>query len=52
MFALVASIAALSWASLMFLTDHEQPAVLFAAGGVALILWSAFHLADRPHHRR
>jgi hypothetical protein len=51
MLALVASVAALSWASLMFLADHEQEAALFAAGGLALILWSVFHLTDRPHHR-
>jgi hypothetical protein len=45
--ALVASCSALSFASLLFLADHERPAALFAAGGFALILWSAFHLTDR-----
>lgn len=42
--ALVASVAALSWASLMFLSDREQPAALFAAGGLALIPWLAFRV--------
>jgi hypothetical protein len=45
--ALVASVTALSWASLLFLADHDQPAALFAVGGLALVLWSAFHLTDR-----
>jgi hypothetical protein len=52
MLALLASVAALSCASLMLLADHEQRAVIFAAGGLALILWSAFHLTDRPHSHR
>jgi hypothetical protein len=47
--ALLASVAALSWASLMVLADHDRPAALFAAGGLALLYWSAFHLTDRPH---
>jgi hypothetical protein len=51
MFALVASLAALSWASLLFLADHEQPAALFAIGGLSLVFWSAFHLTDRPPQR-
>jgi hypothetical protein len=50
MLALFASVAALSWASLMILADHEQPAALFAGGGFALLFWSAFHLTDRLHH--
>jgi hypothetical protein len=49
--ALVASVASLSLASLLLLADHEQRATMFAAGGLALILWSVFHLTDRPHHR-
>jgi hypothetical protein len=52
MLALLASVTALSWASLMLLADHEQPAALFAAGGAALLIWSAFHLTDRPRHRQ
>jgi hypothetical protein len=48
MLAFVASIAALSWASLMFLADQEQRATVFAAGGLVLIVWAAFHLTDRP----
>ena len=52
MFALLASVTALSWASLMILADHEEPAALFAGGGLALLFWSAFHLADRPHYRQ
>jgi hypothetical protein len=50
MLALVGSIAALCWAGLQFLADHEQPAALFAAGGFALVFWAALHLADRPPH--
>jgi hypothetical protein len=51
MLALLASVAALSWASLMVLADHERPAALFAAGGFALLFWSVFHLTDRSHQR-
>jgi hypothetical protein len=42
------SITALSLASLLALADREQPAAMFAAGGLALVLWSAFHLTARP----
>jgi len=52
MLAFVASVGALSSAFLMFLADHEQRASMFAAGGAALIVWSVFHLTDRPYHRR
>jgi hypothetical protein len=52
MLALLASITALSWAALMVLADHEEPGALFATGGLALLLWSAFHLTDRPNHHR
>jgi hypothetical protein len=44
--ALVASFAAFSWASLMFLADHEQPAAFFASGGLALIVWLVLHLTE------
>ena len=52
MLVLLASVSALSWASLMFLADHEEQAAIFAAGGLSLIFWSAFHLTDRPDPRR
>ena len=52
MLALLASATALSWAALMVLADREEPAALFATGGLALLLWSAFHLTDRPNHHQ
>lgn len=52
MLALLASVAALVWASMMLLSDHEQPGTIFATGGLALLFWSAFHLTDRPSHSR
>ena len=50
--ALVASVAALFCASVLVFADHEQPATIFATGGLALLFWSAFHLTDRPPHGR
>jgi hypothetical protein len=52
MLALAGSAAALYLASMLFLADREQRAAIFAAGGLALVLWAAFHLTDRPHHDR
>jgi hypothetical protein len=52
MLALVASVAALVCASVLLFADAEQPATIFAAGGLALLFWSAFHLTDRPPHSR
>lgn len=49
--ALAASYAALSVAALLLLSDHEQRGTMFGVGGVALIVWSVFHLTDRPHER-
>ena len=52
MIALAGSVAALFCASMLFLADKEQQAGTFAAGGLALIVWAAFHLTDRqPQHR-
>lgn len=45
--ALLASFAALSVAFLLLLADHEQRGTIFGVGGVALIVWSVFHLTDR-----
>lgn len=50
--ALLASVAALVCASEMLLADHEEPATIFATGGLTLLLWSAFHLTDRPPRSR
>jgi len=52
MLALVASVAALVFASVLVFADHEQPAMIFGTGGLALLFWSAFHLTDRPPHSR
>jgi hypothetical protein len=52
MLALMASVAALFWGTVMVLADHEQPAAIFTTGGLALLFWSAFHLTDRPPHYR
>lgn len=52
MLALLASVTALSGAALMVLADNEEPAALFGTGGFALLLWSAFHLTDRPPQYR
>lgn len=52
MLALVASVAALVFASVLVFADHEQPATIFGTGGLALLFWSAFHLTDRPPHSR
>jgi hypothetical protein len=52
MLALVGSAAALYYAFMLFLADNEQRAAIFAAGGLALIVWAAFHLTDRAHHHR
>lgn len=52
MLALLASVAALSWACLMVFADHDQSAAFFAAGGLALLFWSAFHLTDRADGHR
>lgn len=51
--ALAGGAAALYWASLLVLTDHEQRAMLVGAGGLALVLWVAIHLTDgnRPSAR-
>jgi hypothetical protein len=50
MLALAGSLAALYWAGLLFLADREQQAAIVGAGGLALVLWAAFHLSDRPDH--
>jgi hypothetical protein len=52
MLALVASVSALSWASLMLLADHEEQAAIFGVGALVLISWSVFHLTDRPSRQR
>ena len=52
MLALTGGSAALYWASVLFFADSEQAAVAFAAGGLALVVWSAFHRTDRPHPGR
>ncbi|HEY5693007.1 MAG TPA: hypothetical protein VIR14_00735 [Gaiellaceae bacterium] len=52
MLALTGGFAALYWASMLFFADREQQAATFAAGGLALVVWSAFHLTDRPHPGR
>jgi len=50
--ALVASVGALVCASVLVFADHEEPATIFATGGLALLFWSAFHLTDRPRQSR
>lgn len=47
MLALVGGVGALSLASLLFLADSEPRAAAFGVGGLALLLWSVFHLTDR-----
>ena len=47
MLALAGSLAALYWACLLFLAGREQEGAIVGAGGLALVLWAAFHLADR-----
>jgi hypothetical protein len=46
MLALVVSVAALYWAFRLSLADHEQRAAVFAAGGLGLVVWAAYHLTD------
>jgi hypothetical protein len=48
--ALAGSLVALYWACLLFLADREQQAAIVGAGGLALVVWAAFHLTDRPDH--
>jgi hypothetical protein len=50
--ALAGGFAAFYWAFLLFFADREQRAVMFTAGGLALVLWAATHLTDREHHLR
>jgi hypothetical protein len=52
MVALAGGVAALYWASMLFFADDEQRAAIFAAGGVALVVWAANHLTDRHHTPR
>jgi hypothetical protein len=49
MLTVLGSIAALSWACMLFLFDQEQHAALVGFGGLALIAWAAYHLTDRLH---
>ena len=51
MLALAGSAAALSWAFLLFWSDRDQRAAVFAAGGLLLAVWAATHLTDRQHRR-
>ncbi len=46
--ALAVSTAACSLALMLFFADREQPAAIFAAGGLTLTLWAAIRLTDRP----
>lgn len=52
MIALTGGVAALYWASMLFLADYERRAAIVAAGGVALFIWAANHLTDRGDRRR
>jgi hypothetical protein len=45
--AFAGSTAALSIAFLQFVADHEQRAMLFAIGGLALLVWASAHLLGR-----
>jgi hypothetical protein len=47
MLTLMGGVAALYWATSLFLADSEQRAGIFASGGLALVLWAANHLTDR-----
>jgi len=50
MLALAGSAAALSLAFLQLFADHEQRAMLFGMGGLALVVWAASHLANGEQH--